>query len=426
MLRKFFALSAGLAVCSVAGLATAGDLEVNVMGAQKAVPTRVARFSYEGELLSPWYEYTDGGVAHNANNCSPDLAYETYWADAAGFPTNRDDKAGCGIAEGNRYIFNTCMSQFTSGITFAAGSGGTEVDHVDILFYNQVGEAETFYYGVGTFDDWLGDDCVVPAGDNDLGGVLIGFAGDAGFWFSNVDLCDFGIGVPVPADEDGALWIQLLGSDDGGTTFRPANCASPGLWNLDPTAPIGGNSDNFAWDIFTNDGAGNCVIDPIENDCANVPDGVIDIDMELCWASPACVWDTLLASIDMYAPMGPTDCLDLAVDNLVAGETAVFTLTGGTPGVAGAVLYDFNLGSLTLDNVVNGGFTWCVDFGLDIPAAQATAQIVIQGVFNGSGEIQNGKPIPGSALGLTVNFQGAESETCPDYCMSGIVTETVQ
>ncbi len=113
--------------------------------------------------------------------------------------------------------------------------------------------------------------------------------------------------------------------------------------------------------------------------------------------------------------------LDLTVDNLIAGETAIFTLSGGTPGAVGAVLYDLQLGSFS------GTFDgWCFDFGLNIAnLGEANSQQVIAGAFNGSGVLQAGQLVPGQALGATVSFQGLEKDTCPDVCMSNIVTMIV-
>lgn len=115
------------------------------------------------------------------------------------------------------------------------------------------------------------------------------------------------------------------------------------------------------------------------------------------------------------------DCLGLTVDNLVSNKQAIFAVSGATPGATVAVLYSTQTGQFSYSS---GG--WCLDFGLKIPANKAPSRVVVMGVANSSGNYTNSKRIPGSAQGLMIHFQAGEKDTCPDSCMSNIVSDTVQ
>ncbi len=118
---------------------------------------------------------------------------------------------------------------------------------------------------------------------------------------------------------------------------------------------------------------------------------------------------------------GPSDCLALAVTNLVGGEKATFEITQGTPGAKGVTVYGFQTGSTK----VVGYADYCADFGIK----GVSQNRVIGGLnksFDGSGLISFTLPIPASQQGKTVLFQSAERGTCPDECMSNLVTEVIQ
>jgi len=131
------------------------------------------------------------------------------------------------------------------------------------------------------------------------------------------------------------------------------------------------------------------------------------------------------AAIDAFdvirAECGDADCLTLSVTSLVGGERSDFTVFNGTTGQQTAILWSTSLGSFVYE-----GSGWCADFGLQIPANKPLSRLVSQGVFDGSGQYTAAVRIPGSASGLELHFQAAERGTCPDPCMSNIVTETVQ
>jgi len=116
----------------------------------------------------------------------------------------------------------------------------------------------------------------------------------------------------------------------------------------------------------------------------------------------------------------PAPCLDLAVTNLVAGQTATFTITGGTPSAKVVTVYGLNAG----ETVVNDVAGYCATFGI-----QGVRQNSIIGglnlTFDANGLATFDQPIPANAQGVNVLFQSAENGTCPDECTSGAVAMTV-
>ncbi|MFW5652717.1 MAG: hypothetical protein ACOC0P_01625 [Planctomycetota bacterium] len=119
------------------------------------------------------------------------------------------------------------------------------------------------------------------------------------------------------------------------------------------------------------------------------------------------------------ASSGP--CLGLDVAQLTAGLPGTFTVTGD-PGTTVAVLYSLQTGSFTIGDP--GRLGWCVDLGLNLPA-DPRSQIAAQGQTNSLGEFVATIPIPLPAQGLTVYFQAAAQGTCPDFCSSDVVTRVI-
>jgi len=112
-------------------------------------------------------------------------------------------------------------------------------------------------------------------------------------------------------------------------------------------------------------------------------------------------------------------CLTLSSGTLVSGESTWFSVEDGAAGEVVAVLYSFSDGSF----IANDG-DWCVDFGLDIP--DPYSRIVVQGTLGIDGSFTDFRSIPGGSSGMTVKMQAAQAGTCPDPCMSEIMTKTIQ
>jgi len=129
--------------------------------------------------------------------------------------------------------------------------------------------------------------------------------------------------------------------------------------------------------------------------------------------------DFTIDNIRFYTE-GPSDCLALDVQNLIAGQKATFTVTGGTPGAQVAILWSNKDGQFITDNGI-----WCVDFGFFLPG-DVTSKLVSMGRFDQNGEYVTHVKIPAGASGMDIRFQSAESDTCPDPCMSNIWQGVVQ
>ncbi len=115
------------------------------------------------------------------------------------------------------------------------------------------------------------------------------------------------------------------------------------------------------------------------------------------------------------------DCLDLTIENLVAGERAIFALSGGTPGAKAATVYGTKFGKVSIKDYA--GF--CATFGI----AGVKQDKVIGGLnrtFDGNGELTFELAVPANLAGQPVMFQTAQKDTCPDECVSNVVETVVQ
>jgi len=112
------------------------------------------------------------------------------------------------------------------------------------------------------------------------------------------------------------------------------------------------------------------------------------------------------------------ECLTLAVNNLVGGEQARFEVTGAPDGEVVAIVYSLRLGQ----TVVSDQFGYCATFGL---GGVNQSSLIAQGAVAG-GSFQAQRRVPANASGVTVHFQSAQRGTCPDECLSEVVTQVVQ
>ena len=114
-------------------------------------------------------------------------------------------------------------------------------------------------------------------------------------------------------------------------------------------------------------------------------------------------------------------CLNLSVENLVAGDRADFKIRGGTPGSNCITVY----GRVEGTTSVTDRSGYCATF--DIQGVNQNK--VIGGfsrTFDGNGEVGFDLNIPANAVGLRVLIQSAERNTCPDECVSDLVDLVVQ
>lgn len=117
----------------------------------------------------------------------------------------------------------------------------------------------------------------------------------------------------------------------------------------------------------------------------------------------------------------PSSCLDIDVINLVGGENCAFRLYRGEDGQRGVIMYSQSAGSWDFE-----GSGYCVSFDIEIPGGNPTSRIVGQGTFQNGGTLAFSRLIPGGLSGEDFRFQGAMAGTCPDTCMSGVWSGTVQ
>ena len=116
----------------------------------------------------------------------------------------------------------------------------------------------------------------------------------------------------------------------------------------------------------------------------------------------------------------PGACLDLAVTNLVAGQTATFTISGGTPSAKVVTVYGMTAGSTVVNDVAG----YCATFGIDGLSLNSVVGGLSQ-VFDATGVATFDQPIPMNAQGVDVLFQSAENGTCPDECVSDAIAMTI-
>jgi len=117
----------------------------------------------------------------------------------------------------------------------------------------------------------------------------------------------------------------------------------------------------------------------------------------------------------------PAPCLNLTVDNLIAGKNATFTITNGTPGAKAVTVYGTQPGQTIIKNTAN----YCATFGIK----NINQSKIIGGtnrIFGAAGRITFNQKIPPNTSGISVLFQSAMQNTCPDECTSNLVEQIVQ
>lgn len=399
-MRKFFCLSAGLAVCAMGSLASA-EKPVQLADEGIAVtPQKIAGIDRNFQLTTPWMEY-EGGTSW-PGNCDQDLAYDCFEPDETGAPI--DVNPGCGLGT-SRWFFGTtyCAMYVANDMeTEGATTGdGLTISYGWWWYVNGPNTSEDCYVVVFTAEDF-DDTCTGPAVSNGYNGVIIGYGvlAHGGYYYSTpVDLCDSGLALTLPADGAGGLELILANGYDT-TYIYLATCGQFMLWGTDENRA--GNQGPIQWD---DDNPADGVLDPIE--CYNYAFGTCP--------------DPLGAMFYVTGDVGPGSCLDLTITGNAAGSPIDIDLCDLTPYATGAVLYSFQLGSFS-----GSGMGYCFDFGLKFNnASDAKAKLIFQTAdADGDGCISATKPTPCAVGGRTVHFQGLEKDTCPDPCMSQVVSVT--
>jgi len=122
-----------------------------------------------------------------------------------------------------------------------------------------------------------------------------------------------------------------------------------------------------------------------------------------------------------YMNGGAGDCLTLTLDQLAAGESTRFTISDGTPGERGVLVYGSRAGVTMMDE--RGGY--CATFGI----AGVDDQRALGGfsrTFDADGELVIRQQIASGGQGQMLYFQAAEHATCPRECVSNLITRVVR
>jgi len=405
-MRAFFCLSAGLAVCAMGSLAIADEKPTPQLCEQgiEVTPKKIAGIDRNFHRTTPWIEYNGGNSW--PGECDQDLAFDCYEPDEEGYPVDNDP--GCGMGSSRWYHGSTYCNMFITNdmeTENTTTSDALTVGYAWFWYVEGEGTSEDCYVAVFTAEDF-DDSCAGPAAANYYDGVIIGYGvldsgADAGYYISNVDLCDEGLALTLPADGAGA-YEMILANDYDDTYIYMATCAQFMLWGTDENRA--GYQGPIQWDD----------INPIDGQ-HTAPDECYDFSGLVSCPDP------LGAMFYVTGDVGPGTCLDLSIDGNYAGSPIDIELCNLTPHGTGAVLYSFSLGRF----VWSSG-DWCVDFGLHFNGPQdASDHMVFQGTdSDGDGCISDTVPVPCAAGGITVHFQGAEKYTCPYPCMSNIVSVT--
>ncbi len=111
-------------------------------------------------------------------------------------------------------------------------------------------------------------------------------------------------------------------------------------------------------------------------------------------------------------------CLELTLDRLLGNLKSTWTISGGTEGDTVALVYGTRAGTTAGEQL-----GYCFDFGIKGVNAD---KLICQKQLGAGGTVDCTKNIPGgNFIGLEILTQAAKKATCPDPCMSNIVTEVI-
>lgn len=424
-MRKFFCLSAGLAACSVAGLANAGGPQPQRLDQGiEVTPIRMAGINREGKLTTPWFYTEDVGID---TNCKDELIFDSFE------PGDPDGGAPVGGEECNpnfqpstRWYFGPtyCNTWSLNDIdTLADGAQTTPSDHYEVGWFWGDGTtgSEQCYLATFTYED-VNIDCDpnAPAASNGYDGIVLDFGNLAygtGYYYSNITLCDNGLELTVPSDGQGGYDLHMWNFFDG-SNFEYATCGQPMLWGQKDTS-LQGSSTPVQWDDDTDiDENGNCTSD-VGGNCLNLPDGNLQTPFECYdYAYGECPdpWGSMLC---FYGDKGPGSCLTLDNTGLIGGLQTTWTVGNGTPNARFALVYGTRDGQTLVKNVQG----YCANFGI---RGVTTKTLICQKRFDANGEGQCSQFIPVGYVGRRVLTQAAEQGTCPEACMSNLLDQIVQ
>ncbi len=129
-------------------------------------------------------------------------------------------------------------------------------------------------------------------------------------------------------------------------------------------------------------------------------------------------WGRIDAAATIQAMSAPT-CLDLTVDQLIAGQESNWTVFSDSEGEKVALVYGFN----DTPQVIVNQFGFCATFGFNGITPNRQVGPARQ-IFAGQATFT--KTIPANLAGLEIKFQAAQKDTCPDECVSNVLDEVIQ
>lgn len=127
---------------------------------------------------------------------------------------------------------------------------------------------------------------------------------------------------------------------------------------------------------------------------------------------------TATALLVAGSALGQTNCIEMQVSGLVAGQEATWDISGAPPFSSGVVVWGTRAGS----TVVNGNFGYCATFDIDEVNQN---RVVGHWEADGSGVSRVVRLVHYSLAGRTIHTQAAVRFTCPDECMSDVDEQTI-
>lgn len=304
-MKKLVALLTVTGLCCAFSLAdipaNKGGQKVSLRAAKPELklPTRVARYTADGRI-GKWMNYDQGGISQA---CGVDLVYDAFEpsASGSGVPT-------CGlygvlctdvIPCQYRWIFSGvyCAMLKLEDYTVKAGAEGALAERVEWLWWfdsdmdgNPAGDSamESLLIAVTT-NEYVEFSCTSPVAATGYGGVLFTFgAVTDGFYYTDADVCTFGLSWQMPTDGSGG-WTNVMAQASTGTALILSTCGYMGMWGSKDPMSIPPRQGTAPWSQFL-----------IAYDDDNPIDGTIDPFLECYSYAFALCPDPLSAALCFY------------------------------------------------------------------------------------------------------------------------------
>lgn len=373
----------------------------------KVLPQRIASIGADFRLTSEWYDY---GTIAGTSVCSTTLSFDAFDPDSLGHPAYGNN-CDSNQEETTRWFFGSTYCNMFSTNDMAELASKEPPDRLQTAWWWQcAGQTAQSCFIAIQFFDMFDKTCNGPDRTNFVSGLILAFGpvecSPDEYYYTDIDLCEFGIVLPVPAVK-GAYDIVLAQAFDSSTgTLTMADCAQPMLWGTDghgdPSLEGPGTQNGIQWD------------DDNPVDGTHTPiDECYDHTFALC-PNP------LGSMLCLYAPRDacPTWCNVLSVPDLIAGSDAFFTGCS-QPHAANVVRYAFETQAPVFSN--RNGF--CAESELSPPLGNG---VVFVTTSDETGHYEAKVPVPPQAEGVTIYVQSFASGTCPDPCESAATRHVIR